>query len=122
MRWIRQKGLQQSSAITDGLINTILSEFNQIVSQMLIQSKSDVQQVINTLKLVNQTLTGVQRINQDAPVNGSAQIIDFFPQYEQKINTVEQFWNDQNKARFFINIWIREYFQMVQAGAAANLL
>ena len=103
---------QPNSTIDTGIVKKILNEFNPMANEMIEESLRSVKSVVEILQNVNQTLTGMQQVADDdnsRPVPQSQQQSQpFFRDYESKIESVRQFWNQAEFAFYLIATWIRE--------------
>ena len=110
MSWVtnnNQQGQKNMNVMRD-----ITARFTTQVNDMMNQSSENVREVINTLNIVNRTLSGVQQVAENKSPSGasssSSPITNFFPQYEEKISKVTQFWNSNDVNLFFVITWMKE--------------
>jgi hypothetical protein len=108
MSWV-SNNIQQGEKNMN-VMREITSRFTTQVNEMMNKSGENIKEVINTLNIVNRTLSGVQQVAENKSPSGSSvsPITDFFPQYEEKISRVTQFWNSNDVNLFFVITWMKE--------------
>ena len=123
--FINNPQIKPKSTIDNGMVSQILNAFNPVVNDMNEQSLRSVKSVVEILQNVNQTLTGMQQVAGDngrSVLPQSQQTPPFFQDYESKIESVKQFWNQEGCAFYLVATWTQEFCKIPYTPALTSQL